>query len=1039
MQSYTPRQTTTPSVSSVTFPDGSRQVSARVFDDMHIRKKLKTDQKAEFMQDVEIYGPLHIHGILTTDSGTIDSETQHYVDVEMDKIFALIGWNNETSKWITSNTSNGAHHNLDYRITTFTNDHYTKDQTDSRIQSSSTLAILYYTGTSDRIVLAGTAPPVITTPTTAIPAGNTFVIPEGIGTNHFYIQNSAYGTGKVLTSDAYGKATWQTPNTQITTPESISTSLGQTTLASFYVKDLAPREFGFIPNAAPQSTAIQKAGDYTLVMTDATYGLTLTSGYGVNIVRPAGIRMSSDANGTLELYGGWAYDQTYSTAWLINSGNYTGTYIQNTFRMDSLGIHMTHNHEQAIRLYGKVELYALGIGSPAYRKNAQSTPCQLVVNGALTTDTFKLTTGAVMGKVLTCLDSAGNVAWQNTQATSDQTNFSAENVIFNNITSNGSVTTDQIIVGVNSLRTDPTATFNVTFLHPPYQLNDIWLADGQAISSNDIVRNQKIYSQPKLLDYYDIQVGPNFLNGIEIICPISIQDHWKYKNRLNQGNENKKTNMIYAIEQFKWFVYDLDENMVISNNTIDTLNETEMGAVFVQIERRRDAWYTDFNLMTSDDNAVYLYTQTMLIDKPKVTFFPPKHSIQKNYRISAEIIFSYKLQLGETLVNYFVNNGTTYYFPRMLIGGGTTAFTLTYPFPTQPTPQTSLTTLPELTLKQYQPFDGNGNFIGETQINQTPRYSCIWFLFGNKPKHYLRYEQYRNASTGNHEHCKLNKQRTHYSPDGPSEYLNNTLVNTCVTYGFGGLAGGFTSEMNPNAFITNPANTISIGDVNVFKLNVAQQIHCFGSIYCNGIGGRRGVNTLPAAMVNHSSSKNRTNIQYNSIFNFFWNEEDEYQIWVDTTLIYVGQPNWSDYRIKGNVHELVLENNDEDDSNEYNSFVYRLAKVPIFIYDLNNPQLKVQSQQHIGCFAHVLQSTFVELPHLVHGSKDAEENGEPKYQHVNYNELTMVLFKAIQELHHEQLSLAKKLDDLNSRITCVRNVCVILFLLVLLGAIYVLK
>lgn len=1065
MQSYTPRQTTTPSVSSVTFPDGSRQVSARIFEDIHIRKKLKTEQKGEFMEDVEIHGPLHIHGALITDSGMIDTSTKQYVDIEMDKVFALLGWDNETSKWITSDTQNGVHFNLDYRVSTFTQNHYDKTETDARIQSSSTLAMQYYTGSStDKISLAGISPPVISTPTSAIPAGNAFVIPQGLTSHDFYIQNSGFGTGKVLTSDAFGKATWQNPNTQITTAESISTSFGQTSVPSFYVKDSSSMQLNFNPNMAPQSTSIQKAGDYTLQMTGAVNAFTLTTGNNVNIIRPSGIRMSCDTNGTLELYGGWAYDQTYPSAWLIESGQYLGTYIQNTMRMDYQGIHMTHNHGQAIHLYGKVYLHALGLGSPSYRKNPQSTPSELIVDGSLSTTSLKVISGAAQGKVLTCMDSNGTVSWENTQATSNQTEFLADIVTFNGIECLGSTTSSHLTVGGESLKITPTSTFIAVFKHPPFQLNDVWLADGQMISSNQIVRNQKIYSQPKMIDYYDIQVGANFTNGIELTCPITIQDHWRYKNRLNQGNENKKTNMIYAIEQLKWFVYDLDENLVVENS-IDSMSDTEMGSVFVQMERRTDAWYTTLNSIHADNGATKIYIQTMLIDKPKAVFFPPIQSGVKNYRISIEVVFSYRLQLGETIVNYIPNGGTNYYFPRMLIGGGTTTFTPIYPFTNQPTIQNSRSNFLELELNQCTPFDDNGAVVNQIDSLQSARYSCIWFLNGDRPRNSYRYIQYRtiNHIKGpdfanpnpwglpsipaagelieyQYPFCKLNKERTHYSPDGPSQYMNTKSgypVSSCITYDFSILQPVISIDINPSLLTSNSANNISLGDVNINKINVKNGIVSKGFIYCNGIGGRQGVALYSPTLMNNFSNKYKAT-PYNSVFNFYWNEEDQFEIWVDTTCVYVGQPNWSDYRLKGNVHELTLEN-DEEESNEDNSFIYRLAKVPIFIYDLDNPELKVKSQQHIGCFAHVLQSTFVELPHLVHGSKDAEENGSPKYQHVNYNELTMVLFKAIQELHHEDLSHDKRVDELGLRISKIRNVCVFLFLLVLLGIIFILK
>jgi hypothetical protein len=125
---------------------------------------------------------------------------------------------------------------------------------------------------------------------------------------------------------------------------------------------------------------------------------------------------------------------------------------------------------------------------------------------------------------------------------------------------------------------------------------------------------------------------------------------------------------------------------------------------------------------------------------------------------------------------------------------------------------------------------------------------------------------------------------------------------------------------------------------------------------------------------------------------------EKIETWVDYTRIWTASPNYSDYRIKSNIYNL---RNVLDD----------ILKTNLYTYDISFPPY--EAYRKTGLLAHELQRNFEDFPNLVQGVKDAVD-GEGKIipQSIDYQELTIILMKAIQELRQQNIILENKISEL---------------------------
>lgn len=238
----------TPKFRTVTFSDGSKLSSAKLFDDnIQLRKKLKVADEGRFNKDLHVLGDLYVSGKTYVNNSEIDNS---YVDQQT-------GWGDV--RWTFEN---GVSYNIN---------------TDSLIAKIFSLEETYVSQTELEEAFAGYS--LADTSRYLLAFGpNTFVsyVPDGSGVytyynfpvttlaanssfmirnNIFKFQNSSIGVGKVLTCiDSDGTVQWQDPNTTTTQITYINTTEGMTNDPTFYVTDtgssnnLSARGFYFFPS-----------------------------------------------------------------------------------------------------------------------------------------------------------------------------------------------------------------------------------------------------------------------------------------------------------------------------------------------------------------------------------------------------------------------------------------------------------------------------------------------------------------------------------------------------------------------------------------------------------------------------------------------------------------------------------------------------------------------------------------------------------------------------------------------------------------------
>lgn len=590
-------------VSTIRFRDGTTLESAEYVEDFHVRKRFRASEEGVFDQDLIVEGDLIVRGTATLDRGD-DDDTTH-LSTKIDDLYFKIGWDTILSRWKHTHFTNVDTASLDYRLqeVDFSN-YYTKSQTDNAIYFSNTFGWENYTGTGSDIFLLVDAEPVYGGPHIVLTANTSLVIPWGThnGIPHrFIIQNSNFGSGKVLTSDTYGVATWQDIGAVVSVPQVIQTSIGPTgNEPSFKIHDLSTADYEFYPNKIGNNYEICQDGDFVTRVTQGAY--SIFAGKGSNITRPTGMRLSN-TDGSLTLFGG--DDLSQNMVWMKSGNTYNGTYLGNTLRLDEHGVHITHAQNKHTQLYGSVLILPKSVNQPHYNKNpntevaklhigtASSGLGDLVVENKITVNAFQMATGSAVNRVLTC-DAEGNASWQLTQAAASGISTFTEDVFMSNLTVQQLITTEIILSDTGNTILNPYNHAGVTWangaqLDAPHPLS--W---GGQVKNIELVRNNDYSSDTLTKSIGTVTIPPNHRGTIKIHLPIYIQHQYNYKHRHNTTNfanePSNETGMHYTIASFTTTWRDASTDQVITSyNYTETTpyssHKRMIGSAYVQHHR----------------------------------------------------------------------------------------------------------------------------------------------------------------------------------------------------------------------------------------------------------------------------------------------------------------------------------------------------------------------------------------------------------------------------------------------------------------------
>lgn len=550
------QQSFNPLFGSVRFPDGSSMNSAKSLEEIHVRKRFRVSANAsQFDHNVTIGGNLTVQGdIISSSGGGGGGANTSVLENMVQDLYTKIGWDVALHRWKYTHYENVDSATLDFRLqdVNFQN-YYTKNETDVRIFNSSTASWEYFHGTGvENSFVGNEGESYAGTPHTKLAVHNTLIIPRdpgGTQVTQFVIQNSNYGVGKVLTSDSFGNATWQPPGSVASVASIIHTTLGQTHQPSFAIQDTDSAWFEVIPNKLSATQELARAGDYVVRITQGIFSMFV--GQGGNISRPAGLRLSN-TDGSLTLVGGdTLFNGTH--VWAGDGGLYLG----NTFRMDPFGVHMTHASNQAIHLYGKVEILRKESHAPTYNRNShvESAKLQignpgsgigdLIVENKINAKAFQFRPNAsnTQNMVLTS-DAQGNASWQLTQAAASGISTFTDDVSMNNLTIHQQLVTTEIIL----------SDAGNTILNPYNHAGVTWsngenidaphpLTFGGQVKNIELIRNNEYTSDYIWKNVGTVTIPPNHRGTIKIHLPLYVQHQYNYKYKHMTANYmNEPTN-----------------------------------------------------------------------------------------------------------------------------------------------------------------------------------------------------------------------------------------------------------------------------------------------------------------------------------------------------------------------------------------------------------------------------------------------------------------------------------------------------------------
>lgn len=250
-----------------------------------------------------------------------------------------------------------------------------------------------------------------------------------------------------------------------------------------------------------------------------------------------------------------------------------------------------------------------------------------------------------------------------------------------------------------------------------------------------------------------------------------------------------------------------------------------------------------------------------------------------------------------------------------------------------------------------------------------------------------------NGATSQYTQVCVNGQFAVYPPVGQSSFPYQQ-ANSLETQ-------NVTSSISPY----DGDNIVCLGNTSISQLTVDNNLYLpNGQIFATGIAGRQGMPSFESPFPYGVIGSSNSYVSWSSFFNFYWTANGKYQIWVDYTLIFEGSPNYSDHRIKTNFNNLepVLD---------------RICQVPLYQFDFIECDVIPSTKDHIGFKAHELQEQFPDFPCLVSGEKDAtNSDGKMLLQSVDYQEFSIVLMKAIQELKAENELLKLQMQEIYSMV-----------------------
>jgi hypothetical protein len=1008
MLSYGSSSNPNPTLQSIQFSDGTIQRSASTLEDLHIKKKLRTDDDSIFYKNVTIQGKLTVAGAIDFQSSTIPDTSQQYVNEQLATLHTLLGWNPTDQKWIYSNTSNSSTTNLDYRLHQFFTDYYRKTEIDTLLFDLH--GTEYYTGSSGNQYEDPNTGLAYGGKMTAIPTGVSFIIPPQVGSMDtiFVIQNSSYGAGKVLTSNADGVATWQNP-AEIIAPniQHISTNDGQTNIPAFDIVDSSqPTHYlQFLPNASNLSSLgaylskdVHEIGDAVI---RATSNLTITSGTGSGIVKPAGIRFTSSSQGEVTIFGGWGPGTTVNTQ-MYDSG-YTGTYSGTNIQLSDGNINMVHDQNRAINLYGNVVIHQKVTGEPFYNLNTYTIPALLDIHGTTITNALKLqtTTTPVVNYIWTCNNADGSGHWAAPAASSSISTFTDDVTFQGNIVSVGNITANSNLntLGDLSVQQNLTANGNINvngelnMSDLGYSISDITLPSFSspaidedtcqriilfATSSQGPLTENRFYANryyflPCRIRLGSVNVPAKNTSAFTFQRSIFFQHNWC--GIFPDVDRTEESTFTYSIERCIVHVHNETRNTHEATTLLDGMVNYKSRKVTVDYKKYKSGLIGSNEVANNDGFNFQVCSHRFEIDRFEFTFLPEFYPDENTYTIEVQFEFRF-LAVGSTVNNRIDNQYVTSIFDPFVVSLGGPVYTLGRPGANLVNRTTSHINNNETWLNWQ--YDSRTNQIS-TAFSYSRYKNVIWT---------------KQSVTMNYYAFRIN------SSNIPVETFNvpSTITNEAINY-------HRSDKTNPQTFISSTSNKkFKIARIDVTQLNVKNPLNVQNVVNCFGIGTRRGRPSAPPSSL-LISEYGMWNTESENACNFYWTGS-KLETWVDWTLVTSVSPNVSDHRLKHNLSTL---------SNDY---MERLASLPLFSYSL---QLDIPNSSitnhHIGFLAHQLQEMFPEHPHLVSGTHDEiNEDGKPIYQLINYNELTVVLLKACQELQKENLKKARKMKKLENNL-----------------------
>jgi hypothetical protein len=218
---------------------------------------------------------------------------------------------------------------------------------------------------------------------------------------------------------------------------------------------------------------------------------------------------------------------------------------------------------------------------------------------------------------------------------------------------------------------------------------------------------------------------------------------------------------------------------------------------------------------------------------------------------------------------------------------------------------------------------------------------------------------------------------------------------------YGNLPWGQVSLLNFDQIYTNKKVLCGVGQFG--SLYIKGDTQSTGLMQCRGYMGRPGLgsnnsNTLCsyADMFQHNA------LTSTNWMNSFWTGS-KLDFYVDFTLVLSQSPNYSDYRIKSNLQESP-------------PTLDGICKTTIYQYDIDHELY--HDRCRTGIIAHEMQQNLPLFPRLIYGTKDAvDREGKIIPQSLDYNELTIILMKGIQELKIENDQLKEHISTLESKLS----------------------